>query len=70
MFKDEVMQIHKEISSIPTRDETLNKCIKSKLLNSDNMYIAQINKAYKYILSRDDIKVSKTIIRENKKKGI
>ena len=69
-FASKVMSMHLDIKLIPPREETLKKCIQNRLLNSEDIYNEQIRLAYKYLLSRDNLKVAKTIVRENKKKGV
>lgn len=59
-----------KINSLPSRQVVLKKCIQDKLKFSETMYLNQIKEARNYLLSRDNLKVVKTIARENKKKGV
>jgi len=65
-----VYELATKIENLPSRKETLEKCVEEKLLFSDTMYKEQIEESKKYLLSRDNLKVVKTIARENKKKGV
>lgn len=67
-FVDRVTEMVGEIGSIPPRQDTLSCCIERKLLHSDDMYNSQVMEAYNYLLSRDNLKVIRTIARENKRK--
>lgn len=69
-FTKIVNDLNLRLKTLPKRKETLVKCIQDKLLHSEDMYNEQIQEAYKYLLSRDNLKVLKTIARENKKKGV
>lgn len=69
-FTKIVNDLNLRLKTLPKRKETLVKCIQDKLLHSEDMYNEQIQAAYKYLLSRDNLKVLKTIARENKKKGV
>ena len=60
-------QIYVELLGVPSREETLERCIKGKLDNTDELYNKQIELAYNYLMSRDNLKVVKTIARESKK---
>lgn len=67
-FVNRVTEMVGEIGSIPPRQETLSHCIERKLLHSDDMYNSQVMEAYNYLLSRDNLKVIRTIAKENKRK--
>lgn len=69
-FSQVVQELAIKIKSLPSRQETLVKCIEEKLAHSEDMYNSQIQEAYNYLLSRDNLKVVKTIAREDKKKGV
>lgn len=68
MLIDTLREISKELGSLPSRKDTLTKCITQKLNNSKELYQHQIRKAYEYLLMRDNLKVVKTLARESKKK--
>ena len=63
-----VNELHLILTTLPKRKETLTSCIVDKLSHSEEMYNQQINDAYKYLLSRDNLKVVRTLAKENKKK--
>ena len=69
-FSQIVNDLATKLNSLPSRQETLKKCIQEKLQYSEEMYLSQVEKARNYLLSRDNLKVIKTIVRENKKKGV
>lgn len=69
-FIQVVKDLATRLDTLPSRKETLRKCVEEKLLHSEEMYLKQINDARDYLLSRDNLKVVKTIARENKKKGV
>ena len=69
-FVNKVISMYVELKVIPSRKETLEKCVQNRLANSEDIYNEQIRLAYSYLLSRDNLKVAKTIVRENKKKGV
>ena len=69
MLIDTLREISKELSSLPSRKDTLAKCIAQKLNNSVELYQHQIRKAYEYLLMRDNLKVVKTLARERKKRN-
>lgn len=60
-------QIYVELLGVPSREETLERCIKERLDNTDELYNRQIELAYNYLMSRDNLKVVKTMARESKK---
>jgi len=69
-FSQVVQELAIKINSLPSRQETLTKCVEEKLVHSEDMYNSQVQEAYNYLLSRDNLKVVKTIARENKKRGV
>ena len=58
-----VAELGRSISEIPSRGSTLMSCIESKLRNSYDMYNEKLQEAFDYLLSRDNLKVIRTISR-------
>ncbi len=67
MLKDIISELKHYLYNIPTREQTLGVCIKDKLDKSYDNYATNLEKTYKYLLYRSNIKVLKTIDREQKK---
>lgn len=68
MFRDVLMQIKKELLSYDDKDRTFKKSIEHKLNRSLRNYEDNIDRNAKYILSRNNYKVLRTIDRMEKRK--
>lgn len=63
MFSEIVREMRQDLKNIPSREKTLSNCIQNKLTYTEEMYKEQMDKAFEYICSRDNLKVIKTIAR-------
>ena len=67
IFKETLSEFKSLLYNLPTKEQVLGKCIKGKLDNSYDNYAKNLEKTYKYLLKRSNLKVLKTIDREQKK---
>ena len=67
MFKDKLKIVIKEIDSLGTKSDALERCISKKLSGSLDMYNKEAVKTCEYLLSRSNCKVLRNIANEKKK---
>ena len=54
------------LATLPSRKQTLSYCIQSKLQHSYDMYNDELQDSFGYLLSRDNLKVVKTMARQKR----
>ena len=62
-----ITKLKTRLYNLPSRIDTLKVCISEALDTSYNNYLNNLEKNYKYLLYRDNLKVMKTLNREQKK---
>ena len=63
-FVNELYNIRSKLETFVSKDDEFEKCCKFKFLRNIDMYSSDVHKTEKYFLSRNTLKVLKTIEKE------
>lgn len=67
MFANVIKDFKERLYKLPSKSDVFQGCVKEKLDNSYEMYLFNLKKMYNYLLYRSNLKVLKTINREEEK---
>lgn len=68
MIADIIAGIKKDLYSIPTREQTLKAAVAEKVEHAQELYLRNIEKNFNYLLTKNNLRLLKTIKREQQRK--
>lgn len=68
MIADIIAGIKKDLYSIPTREQTLKMAVTEKVEHARELYLRNIEKNFNYLLTRNNLRLLKTLKREQQRK--